>query len=493
MQESNVAVTLDAPHFPRFIGPRIRFDNNTKFTGSTPLFHAVLFLSIQSQAMNNILRRFSPTASVAVAAVAWYHRPFASASEAPVGESTTTTTTDSFASNSRIISTSAPQPPRFANSPTSSSSAGSKLLFLGSGSSTGCPKPLCSLLFPEQGVGTSDRSRNPDWTDTLRQDQLAYASACRTSRLAMQGDPRNNKNYRNNPSLLIQFVEPVNRDTSVRRNVVIDVGKTFRETAIRWMPRYAIQSLDAVLLTHHHMDAVAGLDDLRGFQRTAPPLKTSHDSATTTRDVASPPIRIPIPIYASHECWDQVAKQFPWLVPNYAKTRTSPDVMGIDKGIDKKGHRSLTALPVWHGDDLICLGFAFSLPLSLDNDNEKRDETNATTAAPTKNIVYLSDISRMKEETLHYIQTQLPPTDIFIVDTLLMDDKIHPVHFNLRQAVALAKELGAKKTLLVGMSCDSFPPHDEMNAYLQEHYKDLGHFFGVRRVIVGVLKKGKYL
>lgn len=320
----------------------------------------------------------------------------------------------------------------------------------------------------------------------------------------MQGDPRNNKNYRNNPSLLFQFVEPVNRGTSVRRNVVIDVGKTFRETAIRWMPRYAIQSLDAVLLTHHHMDAVAGLDDLRGFQRTAPPLKTSHDSATTTRDVASPPIRIPIPIYASRECWDQVARQFPWLVPDYAKTRNSPEVMGGDKDIEKKGtshcgggpivHRDVaalkvnvisdfetfdvyglkvTALPVWHGDDLICLGFAFSLPLSVDNDNEKRDETSTTTAAPTKNIVYLSDISRMKEETLHYIQTQLPPTDIFIVDTLLMDDKIHPVHFNLRQAVALAKELGAKKTLLVGMSCDSFPPHDEMNAYLREHYKDM--------------------
>ena len=344
----------------------------------------------------------------------------------------------------------------------------------------------------------------------------------------MRGDPRNNKDYRNNPSLLIQFEDPWNEDSvvsittetdttntpivPVRRNILIDVGKTFRETAIRWMPRYSIQSVDAVLLTHHHMDAVAGLDDLRGFQRTEPPPPTtttpitSLDGATTsteTRNVLSPPIRIPIPIYASHECWDQVSRQFPWLVPDYSKTtRTSTKVAGNGDSIDKNNgddeccgavvHRDVaalkvnvisdfetfhvyglrvTALPVWHGDDLICLGFAFSLPLSMNDDNEKRDGT--AMAAAAKNVVYLSDISRMKEETLRYIQTQLPPTDIFIVDALLMEDKIHPVHFNLHQAVALAKELGAKKTLLVGMGCDSFLPHDEMNAFLREHYKDM--------------------
>ena len=46
------------------------------------------------------------------------------------------------------------------------------------------------------------------------------------------------------------------------------MGKTFRETAIRWILERGIDgSIDAILLTHEHVDAVAGLDDVRGIQK----------------------------------------------------------------------------------------------------------------------------------------------------------------------------------------------------------------------------------
>ena len=273
----------------------------------------------------------------------------------------------------------------------------------------------------------------------------------------MQGDPRDNKDYRNNPSILVQYsqttqdiktpLEP-QLPTEVTRNIIFDVGKTFRETALRWLPRYNVNSLDAVVLTHHHMDAVAGLDDLRGFQ-----------------------VGKGTPVYLSQECLDQVSRQFPWLFPNQIiPTKSAPtvprhvaslDIHLIQEFIpfDVFGLK-VTPLPVWHGDDLICLGYAFSLPSS-----------SQSTAAT--NIVYLSDISRMKDETLDYIQSKLPPIDILIVDALLMDDGIHPVHFNLPQAVALARQLGAKKTFLVGMSCESFLSHNDMKSYLRQHYTDI--------------------
>lgn len=119
-----------------------------------------------------------------------------------------------------------------------------KLIFLGTGSSTGCPKPLCSLL------STFDEAKN------LGDDRLSYLTQnmqhkCKVSRLATQGDPKKNRNYRNNPSLLISFF----RDGR-RYNVVIDVGKTFREGAIRWMPQNGVHSIDAIVLTHEHFDAV---------------------------------------------------------------------------------------------------------------------------------------------------------------------------------------------------------------------------------------------
>lgn len=89
-------------------------------------------------------------------------------------------------------------------------------------------------------------------------------SSCQISYRALAGgDPKANRDYRNNPSLLIHhYDEHSNR----YKNIIIDVGKKFRETALRWFPINGVESLDAIILTHHHMDAAAGLDDIRGFQ-----------------------------------------------------------------------------------------------------------------------------------------------------------------------------------------------------------------------------------
>ena len=64
----------------------------------------------------------------------------------------------------------------------------------------------------------------------------------------------------------------------------------------------------------------------------------------------------------------------------------------------------------------------------------------------------------------------LPPTDILIVDSLLWD-RAHPVHYSMKQAVELSQVIKPRlQTYLIGMSCDNFLPHDEMNKYLKEKY-----------------------
>ena len=78
----------------------------------------------------------------------------------------------------------------------------------------------------------------------------------------------------------------------------------------------------------------------------------------------------------------------------------------------------------------------------------------------------LSDISRMPIETETFIMEKLPPTDVLVVDALSLDGLDHPTHYNLRQALELVRRLKPQRTFLVGMSCDRFLLHDDMNREL---------------------------
>ena len=169
------------------------------------------------------------------------------------------------------------------------------------------------------------------------------------------------------------------------KTVVIDVGKTFTENALRWMPQHGLTSLDAVVLTHEHMDAIAGLDDLRGFQ-----LLPTKDHTTGL------PLQRPLSVFSSKTCLQMLKQQFFYLFPNEMKQNTSAGESSLPDGTKIKRHVSkldfcviepfkpfvaaglkMIPLPVMHGEDLICHGYAFSL----------QSKNNNSTSL---NIVYVS-------------------------------------------------------------------------------------------------------
>ena len=344
-----------------------------------------------------------------------------------------------------------------------------KLVFLGTGSSTGCPNPLCTMMF--QQLDRSVRF-NPE-QEGLRK---AIEPRCQVSKLAIQGNPHDNKNYRNNPSFLIQYPD----EQGTMKHVIIDTGKTFREGALRWFPRLGISSIDAIVLTHHHMDAAAGLDDVRGFQRLSfpppPPPQPQATARTSSAKNARPQYhRIPVPVHLSPFCYSDLQERFPWLLPKPKRDDTNDsvtmpntingrpivqrDVASFQVHLFRdyqpfvvEGGLTITPLPVWHGDDLISHGFAFTV----------QHGTNSC------HVVYLSDISRMIPETMDFIRNQLPPTDILVVDALLWHYE-NPVHYSFDQAMALQQQIKPRQTYLVGMNCDNFLPHDEMNAWLRSN------------------------
>ena len=75
-----------------------------------------------------------------------------------------------------------------------------------------------------------------------------------------------NPNHRMNTAGLVRVVHYAAsaKDASEKRpysfyNVLIDCGKTFYESTLRWFSSYEVRSVDAVLITHDHADAMYGL------------------------------------------------------------------------------------------------------------------------------------------------------------------------------------------------------------------------------------------
>jgi phosphoribosyl 1,2-cyclic phosphodiesterase len=290
----------------------------------------------------------------------------------------------------------------------------SSLLFLGTGSSTGTPNPFFLMKSPEHFVGDEDRYKG-----------------CLVSRKAVIGDPAHNKDYRCNPSMLIRY----RNCESDEVNILIDCGKTFREAAIRWFPRNSVESVDAVLLSHGHADAIFGLDDLRGVQDRT--------------------IMTPIPIFLSSECMEVITKTLGYLIPKPASDDSPTRTVASLKWNVIEPYVPLNVLglniipiPVMHGEDMTSLGFIFG----------EKDR-----------IVYISDISRILPESLHLIKQK--EVSILIVDALFLR-RTYFSHFNLPQALEFCRLIGAAKTLFVGMSSEF--DHEEVNMELKSLFTSEG-------------------
>jgi len=288
-----------------------------------------------------------------------------------------------------------------------------KLVFLGTGSSASTPLLSCVL----RGDG-----------------------GCEICKRAVSMGP-SSKDWRGNPSLLIQVG---------RKNVVIDCGKTFRESVLRQFSKHGVQFLDAVVLTHEHADAVLGIDDLRLVQR-----RVYTDDAEAIRKSA-------IDIFANQAALSHCRAAFSYLFPppkqNHDENKVKRFVARIDwhkicafvpfaaAGIE------LTPLPVLHGKDLICFAYCFG--------------------PKNRRVAYISDVSEIPPKSWDYLFS-FPRHELMIVDCLRESHEVFSiprekqVHFDLGQAIAAVKKLNPKRALFVGVGHRL--GHEETCAKLRLH------------------------
>jgi phosphoribosyl 1,2-cyclic phosphodiesterase len=211
-------------------------------------------------------------------------------------------------------------------------------------------------------------------------------------------------NHRLNPSLLVQIED--GQDGRLR-NVVVDVGKTFRESALKVLAPNRVARIDSVIITHDHVDACWGVDDLREFSRNQGPIDVHCDQRTM----------------------DSMRRCFPYLFGTSTTFVADLAWHLLDTGDLILHGVKVIRFPVFHGVTYVTNGFIFP-----------------TEQGP---VVYISDVSAVPPESAELLDSH-KPIHTLVVD--MMSQRQYVSHFNVDEALSFADSLGASQTRFVGMS-----------------------------------------
>jgi phosphoribosyl 1,2-cyclic phosphate phosphodiesterase len=192
-------------------------------------------------------------------------------------------------------------------------------------------------------------------------------------------------------------------------NLLVDCAPELRVQA----SRERIYDFDAVLITHAHADHIMGMDDLRSLC-----MKYQRAMRVYTLPRYQEDIRR---IYA------YAFQEFPAgvFVPRF-------DLADVERDLSVGGMQIRTFL-VEHG----------SVPVI---------------GLRVNDFAYITDVSRIPDEA----REELHGLDTLVIDAVRR--KPHPNHFHLDQALEVAKEIGARRTLLTHLSHDY--DHEVTNAEL---------------------------
>lgn len=197
-------------------------------------------------------------------------------------------------------------------------------------------------------------------------------------------------------------------------SIVIDTGPEFRLQTIR----SGLSRVDLVLITHEHMDHIAGLDDLRPF--------CFHQKQS-------------IPVYGSQTCLRAIRNRFDYMFgPDRYPGATDIDLVEIASTI-AFNDVEITPLPAFHGKVTV-LGYRVN------------------------DITYLTDVKKIPDSTKKLIRG----SKVLVLSGLRWKPK-HPTHMTIPEAVEVAKDLGIPQTYLIHMN--SFVNHEETNKRLPKNIR----------------------
>ncbi|KAJ3085825.1 hypothetical protein HK100_008918 [Physocladia obscura] len=205
--------------------------------------------------------------------------------------------------------------------------------------------------------------------------------------------------------------------------------------ALSWFPFYAIETIDAILITHGHADAILGFDDLRQW----------------TLDGR---VHASIPVYLNSETMKVVARTFPYLVDSALATGGGQIAALQFHVFGDNDH---------HGGDVYSPLLVDELKvIPFDVEHGKAGENPYYSLGyKFPGITYISDANLIPKVALDLIAD----SDILVLDALNV--KPHPSHMMVDEAIQIALNLKPRLLFLTDFCHDV--EHYKLEKTLREH------------------------
>lgn len=226
-------------------------------------------------------------------------------------------------------------------------------------------------------------------------------------------------------------------DTGQSRVILFDTSPDLREQALR----QHLKRCDGIFYTHHHVDHLWGLDEVRRFNIL---------------------MREAINIYAEDRTMENILRVYPHIFESQNNVNASfvatlvPNRIKVGQVIELFGLR-IEAIRFMHGR-LPILGFRID---RISESNEAGPEAFSTEGGKNDDplpLAYCTDVSAIPPESW----PRLTGLKTLILD--MLRPRHHPTHFNVDQAVETAREIGASQTYFIHMTHDVL--HAELDSQL---------------------------